>query len=248
MPVSSHYELFRPVLRKVLPIAWLMITGIFLIHACIRFGGIWNALFIPISMVIIWPIPWLLSNRQARYSIGFKAPISQSWFLLGPLYTLAALAVCTGIVWLFFGNNDNNWMVRHALYLNEALSQVPSNTSVLISFAIVTLPALIFSPFAEEFLFRGYMISGFSQKWGIRIALFIQAFAFALVHLSHYGLTPFQPFLIAIWFPSTFFVALILGWIVLKSGSIWIAVLSHGFFNLGMNGLVFLLLPEIVGV
>jgi len=45
-----------------------------------------------------------------------------------------------------------------------------------------------------------------------------------------------------------FFVAMVLGWIVVKSGSVWVAVLSHGFFNIGMNGVVFLFLPDIVGV
>jgi len=248
MSRSTQYELFRPVLRKIVPVAWLMIVGIFLIHALIRFGGIWNVLFIPLSMIILWPIPWLFSNRQARISMGFKAPVSQIWFLIGPLCALASLAVCTGVVWLIFGNSANNWMVQHALYLNEALSQAPSNSSTFYRFAIISIPALIFSPLAEEFLYRGYMISGFTQKWGIRSALCIQALAFALVHLAHYGLNPIQPLLIAIWVPSMFFVAMVLGWIVVKSGSVWVAVLSHGFFNIGMNGVVFLFLPDIVGV
>jgi len=36
-----------------------------------------------------------------------------------------------------------------------------------------------------------------------------QAIAFALVHLVHYGLVPFQPVLILFWLPSMFVVALI---------------------------------------
>ena len=67
-------------------------------------------------------------------------------------------------------------------------------------------------------------------------------------HLAHYGLNPFQPSLIAIWFPSMFFVSVVYGWLVLKSGSVWVAVASHGVFNIGMNGLVFLILPEVIGV
>jgi uncharacterized protein len=236
------------VIAAIVVLALLLIVVIFLIHASIRFGGIWNALFIPLSMIIIWPIPWLFSNREARIIMGFKAPISKSWFLLGPFYALVALAVCAGVVWSIFGNNTDNWMVQHASYLNEALSQAPSNASLLTSFALVTFPALIFSPFAEEFLFRGYMMSGFTRVWGIQSAMCIQAFAFALVHLAHYGLNPFQPLLIAVWFPSMFFVSVVLGWIVFKSGSIWVAVLSHGIFNIGMNGFVFLILPEVIGV
>ena len=247
MPDSTQNDIFRPALLERFPVAGL-IGGIFLAHLLIRFGGIWNVLFIPLSMVIIWPIPWLVSNRRARMNLGFKGPKSKAWFILGPLYALAALVVCIALVWLAFGSGDYNWMVQHALYLSEALSQAPSGSSKLTGFVIVTLPALIFSPFAEEFLYRGYMLSGFSQILGIRSALMIQAFAFALAHLAHYGLNPFQPLLIAIWFPSMFFAALVLGWITIKSESIWVAVLSHGFFNIGMNGLVFILLPDVLGV
>lgn len=45
-----------------------------------------------------------------------------------------------------------------------------------------------------------------------------------------------------------FFVSVVYGWLVLKSGSVWVAVASHGVFNIGMNGLVFLILPEVIGV
>ena len=180
--------------------------------------------------------------------MGFKSPMNKNWYFWGPLSALCALAICTVIVWIIFGNDINNWMVQHALYLNKSLSQAPSDASILTLFILATIPALIFSPFAEEFLYRGYMITGFSRVWDVKTAVFIQATAFSLVHLAHYGLNPFQPLLIAIWFPSMFFVSVVLGWIVLKSGSIWVAVLSHGFFNLGMNGLVFLLLPEVIGV
>jgi uncharacterized protein len=246
--ISNDIELFRPVLRRFIPVCWLLIVGIFLIHAFIRFGGIWYTLLIPLSMIVIWPIPWLLSTREARKAIGFKAPVSKRWFFLGPLYAMMALAVCAGMVWLIFGNRTDNWMILHALYLHDVLSQAPANASVLTLFALATLPALILSPFAEEFLFRGYMISGFSKVWGVRAAMCIQALAFALVHLAHYGLNPYQPSLVAVWLPSMFFVSMVLGWIVLKSGSIWVTVLSHGIFNLGMNGLVFLILPDLIGV
>jgi hypothetical protein len=113
---------------------------------------------------------------------------------------------------------------------------------------MVTGPAMLFSPFAEEFLFRGFLQTSVSMRWGSRVALVLQAIAFGLIHLAHYGLSPFQLSLIALWVPSMFAVALVLGWIVQRSGSVWPAVVAHGFFNLGLNGLVFVLLPDLVGV
>lgn len=115
-------------------------------------------------------------------------------------------------------------------------------------FGMVTGPAMLFSPFAEEFLFRGFLQTSVSMRWGSRVALVLQAMAFGLIHLAHYGLFPFQPSLIAVWVPSMFGVALVLGWIVQRSGSVWPAVVAHSFFNLGLNGLVFVLLPDLVGV
>lgn len=173
--------------------------------------------------------------------------MSAWWFLTGPAAALCTLAVCAAISWLIFGNGSENWFVQHAIALNEASAQVPA-ASTAARFWIVTLPAILFSPFAEEFLYRGYMLSAFSVKWGTRAAMTFQASAFALVHLAHYGLNPFQPALIAVWLPSMFLTAIVFGWIVQKSGSIWISVLSHCVFNAGMNGLVFLVLPEIVGI
>ena len=199
-------------------------------------------------MVIIWPIPWLLSPKHARYDMGFKKPVSAWWFLSGPAAALCALAVCAAVAWLSFGSGSENWFVQHAKVLNEASAQVPSTASPITRFWMVTIPAMLFSPFAEEFLYRGFMLSSFSIKWGARAAMVIQASAFSVVHLAHYGLSPIEPGLIAIWLPSMFLVAIVFGWIVQKSGSIWVAVLSHSVFNAGMNALVFLAFPEIAGI
>lgn len=199
-------------------------------------------------MLIIWPIPWLLSPRQARLDMGFKIPVSAWWYLTGPAAALCTLAVFAAVSWLIFGSGSENWFVQHAKVLNEALAQVPSTASPITHFWMVTIPAMLFSPFAEEFLYRGFMLSAFSIKWGAKVAMFVQASAFSVVHLAHYGLNPIEPTLIAIWLPSMFLVAIVFGWIVQKSGSIWVAVLSHSVFNAGMNGLVFLAFPEIVGI
>jgi hypothetical protein len=75
----------------------------------------------------------------------------------------------------------------------------------------------------------------------------VQAAAFAPVHLAHYGLLPFQLLLIAVWLSSMALAALAFGWIIQKSGSVWCAVVAHAAFNAGMNGVVFVLLPGLIG-
>jgi membrane protease YdiL (CAAX protease family) len=219
---------------------------IFLLHATIRFGGISNPLFIPISMMIIWPLPWLISSKEARKMMGFRGA-KMWWYVVGPLITMAVLFVSAGVAWWIFGDTDSNWFVRHALALQGSLSGVPENAALSTKFLIVTIPAMIFSPFGEEFLFRGYLLTVFSAKPGVKASMVIQASAFALVHLAHYGLNPFQPELILVWLPSMFLAGYTFGWITVKSGSVWCAVLSHSVYNLGMNAIVFFILQEKMG-
>ena len=211
-------NLCRPSIQRVFPRSWLVVACIFSIHAVIRFGGLWNALYIPLSMVIIWPLPWLLSPPQSRRKMGLKAPKAWKWFLIGPLAAMGTLALCTATAWALFGDGDANWFTRHALVLHEALARAPVGASPATQFVIVTLPAMIFSPLAEEFLYRGFMLSVFSMRWGCRAALAAQATAFAPVHLAHYGLHPVHPALIAVWLPSMFLAALVFGWIVQETG------------------------------
>jgi len=244
---ASPDSLFRPAIDRLIPAPRVVVVCIFVIHAILRFGGMWNAQYIALSMVVIWPLPWLLSARQARRKMGFRAPQSWQWFVIGSVLTIVLLAFCAAMGWLFFGETNSNWFTRHAMALHEALKQVPAGASLITQFWIVTLPAMIFSPLAEEFLYRGFILTAFSMRWGCRTAMAIQASAFALVHLAHYGLNPFQPALISIWLPSMFITALVFGWIVQKSRSVWPAVVSHSIFNLGMNEIVFLLLPQFIG-
>lgn len=245
---SQKEDLFRPILSKIFPKAWILAIFIFDVHLFLRFGGLWNAFFIPLSMIILWPLPWLLSDKQGRYLLLFKSPVSWSWLIYGPVLSLFSLGICVGLAWSIFGTTNENWFVQHALMLNESLEQVPQSSTLEMKFWIVTIPAMIFSPLGEEFLYRGFLLKSFETEWNFRVGLIVQASVFAIAHLAHYGLLPFQPILLLVWLPSMFFAALVLGWIVKKSESIWIGVISHLFFNLGMNAVVFLMLPNEVGV
>lgn len=247
-PARPTGDLFRPPIERLIPRPDLLVAGIFGLHTVVRFGGLWNPVCIPLSMVLIWPLPWLLSPRLARRRMGFRAPVSWRWFLVGPLAALGTLALCTASAWTVFGAGDANWFTRHALVLREALAQAPVGASPTTRFLTVTLPAMLFSPLAEEFLYRGFVLTAVSTRWGYRAGTLVQATAFALVHLAHYGLNPFQPALLAVWLPSTFAAALVFGRIVQKSGSLWPAVASHSLFNLGINAVVFLFLPDLVEV
>lgn len=245
---SKNVKLFRPTLSNLFPKAWILAVLLFDIHAFIRFGGLWSSLLIPLSMVIIWPLPWLLSDRKNRRNLGLRSSASRSWIINGPLIAIGTLVFCFTLAWGIFGTSENNWFVQHAYTLKTSLAPIPEDTSLEAKFWIVTIPAMIFSPVGEEFLYRGYIQKSFSNEWGPKVGQIVQATAFSFVHLAHYGLMPFQPLLILVWIPSMFLTALAFGWIVQKSKSIWPAVASHAIFNIGMNAIVFLMLPDQLGV
>jgi len=70
----------------------------------------------------------------------------------------------------------------------------------------------------EELLFRGVILSGL-RRYGAWPAIIVSALLFALAHASIYRLLP------------TFCLGLLLGYIVVKTGSIWCSMLMHALNN-----------------
>ena len=81
------------------------------------------------------------------------------------------------------------------------------------------LGILLGAPMAEEVLFRGYGLCRIRELGGERRALLFTAIAFALAHLDW------------IKFPGTFILGLFFGWLVLRTGSLWPALLGHFTIN-----------------
>ncbi len=79
--------------------------------------------------------------------------------------------------------------------------------------ATVIVPALV-----EEFACRGIVL-GSIKKYGEGFAIIVSSVMFGLMH-SNFEQIPFA-----------FLVGIVLGFITVKSGSIWLAVLVHGFNN-----------------
>jgi len=83
--------------------------------------------------------------------------------------------------------------------------------------SIVVMPAI-----SEEFLFRGFILSGFALTLTKRKSIILCALLFAFLHLE-----PFQ-------LPFAFVVGLGLSWVVLETESLWVPVLMHAFHNLAL--------------
>lgn len=99
--------------------------------------------------------------------------------------------------------------------------------SVMIAIHIVLwLSVVFFSPVIEEFVFRKFLWS-LIEKVSPKAALVVTSLAFSLVHMD--------PVTIAGLMPISFF----LGWLRLKTGSVYASILSHCSYNL--TGLIIIL-------
>lgn len=80
--------------------------------------------------------------------------------------------------------------------------------------------AVLLAPLLEEALFRGAILQGFARRYGPRQATLWTAVFFALFHFYN----PWQVF-------PTFFLGLVLAWLVLTTRSLMAAVAVHAAFN-----------------
>jgi membrane protease YdiL (CAAX protease family) len=86
--------------------------------------------------------------------------------------------------------------------------------------SVGVLGVVLGAPIAEEVLFRGYGLARIRELGGERRALLLTALMFALAHGSWVKL------------PGAFAIGLFLGWLVLRTGSLWPAFLGD-FINNG---------------
>lgn len=77
----------------------------------------------------------------------------------------------------------------------------------------------VLAPLAEELLFRGTVLPVFARAWGGRAAVPLSAALFAAFHLSAAQIV--VPFLLG----------LVLGWLRLRTGSLWACVAAHAAHN-----------------
>jgi len=77
----------------------------------------------------------------------------------------------------------------------------------------------VVAPIVEELIFRGLILQGFRRNYTAFKAIVMSALLFALFHLN-----PWQ-------FPATFILGLLLGWIMMRTNNILLAILGHSINN-----------------
>lgn len=77
----------------------------------------------------------------------------------------------------------------------------------------------VIAPIVEELIFRGLILNGFRKNYNGFVAVFMSALLFSLFHLN-----PWQ-------MPATFVLGLLLGWLMLRTNNIFVAIIGHSINN-----------------
>lgn len=81
------------------------------------------------------------------------------------------------------------------------------------------MKVVVVGPIVEELIFRGLILQGFRRNYKAFTAVIMSALLFALFHLN-----PWQ-------FPATFVLGILLGWIMIRTNNIVLAIIGHSINN-----------------
>ena len=191
--------------------------------------------YVQLSLVKAGVVTLILT---AMYGIFLAPPVAvAAWFqfswqrcfrLVAPHWLSIAGALLVGLSAWTFASGVLLRLMPPPPSLAEALKKLLMLDDKDPSLALAIFLVAVSPAICEEMLFRGFILSGL-RSLGQWPALFISALLFAVAHGSIYRMMP------------TFFLGLLLGYAVWRSGSLVPGILIHGFNNgiavwLGLRG------------
>ncbi|HEX8308226.1 MAG TPA: CPBP family intramembrane glutamic endopeptidase [Allosphingosinicella sp.] len=213
---------------------------VLVLHANVtRSYALVSLLFIAMALT-----PLILLGSAGRQRIGLTWRLRPLGLLAGILLGAICCAAMIVSANLLFGVGEHNAFV----YLAGSYTGLPpamSDSQRLILFAVFALIGMTLSPIGEELFYRGLVHECFAAEAGEGRSACIDAAAFALVHLAHFGLVwtaagwALLPLPALWWLAGMFLTALAFNWSRRSSGSVLAAVAAHGAFNLLMTAWIF---------
>ncbi|MCB9079836.1 MAG: CPBP family intramembrane metalloprotease [Anaerolineaceae bacterium] len=218
------------------------ITLAFLLTATVI---MWSPALAHILTRIITHEGWQIEQLQPKFKQTWLYWLT-AWFLPGIL-TLGGLAV---FLLIFAGYFDSSLSTVRTLIETNAPEIDLSGNMLWLIIAAQTIQAMIMAPlvnsfatFGEEFGWRAYLQPKLMPLGGQRAMLLLGliwgVWHWPIILMGHnYGLdypgAPVLGPLAMVWF--TLVLGIFLGWLTLKSGSVWPAVIGHAAIN-GIAGL-----------
>lgn len=202
--------------------------------------------YIGLIMAISAIAPFVFLSKYGRKEIGIRKSINLKWLFIAFAFGLIASLSLHFLGTLLYENSFQNWYQYVAKSYKIPINISPTDRNIM--FSIMAITGITFSPIGEELFFRGIIHSSFAKSIGDKKASLVDSSAFALTHISHFGLVfinnKWDFFIIPtiIWVTSMFLVSLLFYNFRKKSDSILGAIICHAAFNLGMIFCIFYLL------
>jgi membrane protease YdiL (CAAX protease family) len=181
--------------------------------------------------------PFLFLTKFGRKQIGITKPQNYKWLFFALVGGLIVSLLLHIIGQILYDNSFQNWYQ----YIGKSMDKSKG-------FAIIVSMGMIFSPIGEELFFRGIVHTSFTKSIGEKKASIVDSSAFALTHISHFGLVfinnkwDFYLIPTILWVASMFLVSLLFFAFRKKVGSILGAIVCHAAFNFGMTYSIFYLM------
>jgi membrane protease YdiL (CAAX protease family) len=177
----------------------------------VGFNGLVALLLFPFSMMALAVVVWvLLVERRSLATAGLVGRWGAAKFVLGHAIGLITICAVVGAIWLAGGLEAGEpWKAAQS---PDALMRIGI---LLVCFAVQSS--------AEEFVFRGWLLSAIARKFNVALAVVLSSMVFSLLH---YG--PGQPWLVTL---GTFLFGLFACAWALKAGSIWGVMGWHAGWN-----------------
>jgi membrane protease YdiL (CAAX protease family) len=202
--------------------------------------------YIGLVMVISALAPFIFLGKYGRKKIGITKPKKYNWLLLAFISGLIVSVMLYLLGQSLYGTSYENWYAYIAKSYKIPAGIAHKDKAIL--FIIMALTGMTFSPIGEELFFRGIVHASFAKSMGEKKASIVDSSAFALTHISHFGLVfinnqwKFLAIPALVWVLSMFLVSVLFFVCKRYSGSILGAIVCHSAFNLGMLYCIFYLM------
>lgn len=197
-------------------------------------------------MIISAAAPFLFLNKYGRKKIGITNTKKYNWLIIAIISGLVFSCLLYFSGQILYGNSYENWY--HYIGKSYNIPAAINQNDRAILFVVMALTGMTFSPIGEELFFRGIVHSSFAESIGERKASIVDGSAFAVTHISHFGLVfindqwKFLTMPTLIWVSSMFLVSWLFFILKKYSGSLLGAICCHSAFNLGMIYCIFYLM------
>ena len=155
--------------------------------------------------IVIW---W--SVRHVRVPPAQVLPFS-------PIPALAYLPLVLSLLGCGILASESDNLLRYLLPMPEKIASMFESIAKGGGASFVTV--VLIAPVTEELLFRGVILGAFANRYRPWTAITVSALLFGLMHLN-----PYQFF-------GAFALGLVLGWLRLRTRSLWPCVIGHAVFN-----------------